>query len=147
MHKLHLPLKLFAVDDCLTIFHFIGGVSSWSLRFWKYLDRVVWFLSHELVKECLWLYSPCFQFQAEIPMLLCSMGETHTLYITFFELHSPFWYSYRKPHLVLHYSNSIHLVTSCCGCLRYYAYCLYKNYYIYIYIYIYLFSKWRNYIL
>ena len=27
IHKLHLPLKVFAVEDCLTIFHFIWGLA------------------------------------------------------------------------------------------------------------------------
>ena len=62
MNKLYLP------EDCLTIFYFILGVSPWSLRPPKHLDRAAWFLSCGLDKEYLWLYSPCFQFPAEIPI-------------------------------------------------------------------------------
>ena len=38
-----------------------------------------------------------------------------------------FFYNYRTPHLVPYYSYSFRLVTSCCGFLRYYAYCFYKS--------------------
>ena len=87
-------MKLFVVVDCLTIFHFIWGVSPWSLRFQKYLDRVVWFLSNGLEKECLWFWSLCFQFPTEMPMYtlspsLCSMGQMHAWYTTFSKLHHP----------------------------------------------------------
>ena len=68
IHKLHQQLKLFAVEDCLTIFYLIWGVSSWSFGFQEYSDRAVWFLNRGLEKECLWLYSPCLQFPAEITM-------------------------------------------------------------------------------
>ena len=58
IQKLHLLLKLFAVEDCLTIFYFIWGVSIRSLRSQKYLDRDVWFRSR-WVEKCLWLSSRC----------------------------------------------------------------------------------------
>ena len=32
IHKLYLPLKLLAVEDCLTIFQFTWRVGPWSLR-------------------------------------------------------------------------------------------------------------------
>ena len=57
IHKLHQPLKLFTVEDCLTIFHFIRGVSPWSLRLQKYSYWAIWFLSRGLEKECLVIQS------------------------------------------------------------------------------------------
>ena len=46
IHKLHQLLKIFTIDDCLTIFHFIWGVSP-DPKVPK-IVRVVWFLCHEL---------------------------------------------------------------------------------------------------
>ena len=65
------------------------------MRLSKYVDWAVSFVSHKLEKECLWLYSPCFQFPAEIPTyiliqsLLCFITEIHACYTTFSELHRP----------------------------------------------------------
>ena len=86
INRLHL-LKLYAVED--VYIPLIWGFRPWSLRFQKYFDRPVWFLSRELGEEFKWLYSPYFQFRAEIPMYifsqsyLCSLGEMHDGYTMF----------------------------------------------------------------
>ena len=50
-HKLHLQLNLFAVEDCLIIFHFIWGVYPRSFKLQNYFERAVWYLSRRLEKE------------------------------------------------------------------------------------------------
>ena len=65
-HKLQLLLKLFAVEDFLIYFHFICGISPRSFKFRNYFDWAVWFLSCGLMKECLWLYGPGFQYPGDI---------------------------------------------------------------------------------
>ena len=51
--KLDLPLKLLTVEECPIIFYLIW--QGQCLRFLKYFDWAVWFLSHRLEKACLWL--------------------------------------------------------------------------------------------
>ena len=62
-----------------SIFQFISEVvSPWSLRFQKYIDQAVWFLSCGLEKECLWLYSRCIQLPAETPMCyIVTYADSH----------------------------------------------------------------------
>ena len=138
MHKLHLLLKLFAVEDCLTIFHFyFFGVSPW---FQKYLDGAVWFLSDGLEKRMSVVIETLFPIPSgDINMnplliiIIFHWGNARLVYdvlrvaLSAQEAFFLYFYSYRTPHLVPYYSYLIFLVTSYCGCLRYYAYCLYQN--------------------
>ena len=57
----------------------IWSVSFWCIHIIEWTQLRLWSLGLE--KECLWLYSRCFQFPAEMPMynllpsVLCSMGN------------------------------------------------------------------------
>ena len=96
IHKLYLPLKLFADENCLTISHLIWEVSRWSFRFQKYLDRVV-LVSKPRIGEGMSEIKQSFfpnslrryLHKNPLPSFLCSMWEMHVCYTTFFELHRP----------------------------------------------------------
>ena len=59
-------------------------------------------------------------FHRENARLLYELNRLHKGILLYF-------YSYKKPRLVLHYSYLIRQVTSCFGYLRYYAYFLYES--------------------
>ena len=57
IHKLHLPLKLLTVEDCLFPILFEGLASDHKV---PKIFRLNGLISKSRIGECLWLYSPCF---------------------------------------------------------------------------------------